>query len=156
MTTGATIGLEIDGLLETVRASARMERTIEREGIRAMRQDAREVVREARSILERRPGGGTYKRMPADVGVIGERVVLRRGGTMIGAEFGASRAWVFGRVLSQGELSRRQYPPSKRSGYVVGPIYNESRKVVERTAEMEEELMRSVVTKSLRAEGVPR
>jgi len=153
---GAEIGFEIDGLLETVRASARMERTIESEGTAAMRQEAREVLRDARRILDGRPGGGTYKRMPADIGVIAERVVLRRGGTMIGAEFGASRAWVFGQVMRQSELSRRQYPPSKRSGYVVGPIYSESRKVVERTVAMEDELMDRVVRKSLRAEGVPR
>ena len=82
------IGVQIDGLLETAAAAARMARTIDSEAERALTDDAKTVVKEARAALMRREGGGTYRRDPQDIGSVGSRVAIRRGGTAVGAASG--------------------------------------------------------------------
>lgn len=150
------IGVQIDGLLETAAAAARMARTIDSEAERALTDDAKTVVKEARAAMMRREGGGTYRRDTGDIGSVGSRVAIRRGGTAVGAEFGAVTAWVFGRTTSQSALRRRQYAPYRKAGWLVGPLYSKSRKVVDRQVELTEDLMTTVVDRSLRREGVPR
>jgi hypothetical protein len=152
----ADVGLELDGLLEAVAASAAMRKTVDRVGADALSDDARYVVDQARRLMRGRPGGGTYRRDYQDIGTIQDRVVIRRGGTALGAEFGAVNAWVFGRETTQAALSRRQFPPRRRDGYLVGPYYRPSRKIVRRTAEVDEDLFDGAVRRPMRRAGVPR
>lgn len=150
------VGLELDGLLEAVRASKTMAATVDRVGADALSDDARFVVDQARRLMRGRPGGGSYRRDYEDIGTIRDRVVIRRGGTALGAEFGAVNAWVFGRETTQAALSRRQFAPRSRDGYLVGPYYRPSRKVVRRTAQVDEDLFDGAVRRPMRRAGVPR
>jgi len=66
------------------------------------------------SNMQGRSGGGTYPRRAGMITTRAQGIVLNAGSTYpwaFGAEFGAERAWVFGRVTSQSKLAKRQFAP---------------------------------------------
>lgn len=76
-------------------------------GVRAARQ-------RAVGNMKARHGGGTYPRRAGMIEAMVDSIKLNRGSQYpwaFGSEFGAQRAWVFGRVTSQEKLSRRQFAP---------------------------------------------
>jgi len=118
---------------------------------KAMVKPVQEMQREAKGRVSVRPGGGTYKRMPGAIraGAAPTKASVWIGypnpgsyPTALGAEYGAKRAWVFGRVTSQGKLSRRQYPVwrgnqwqvrgSSGAGWIVLPVIRQRFPAMER------------------------
>ena len=89
---------------------------------------AQRIKKQSRQKLSSRPGGGAYKRerQKIDSGRQkgGAVMIVRGGGTMIGAEFGMKVHYVFGRPVLQASMSRRVMPipvrTAKVDGYVVG------------------------------------
>jgi len=86
---------------------------------KAMVAPVQDMQREAKGRVSVRPGGGTYKRMPGAIraGAAPTKASVWIGypnpgryPTALGAEYGARRAWVYGRVTTQGKLRRRQFP----------------------------------------------
>jgi len=114
-----------DDLSAAVRALGRFDRDLQREAKDALRTGAKTIQAAAQAKVARRPGGGTY---PRRRGMVGRSVTQRGAGIKLrgkkypwawGAEWGAKRAWVFGRVTTQGKLSRRQFPVWRGNQFVI-------------------------------------
>ena len=72
------------------------------------------VVKDARSNMARRKGGGTYPRRSGMIVADKSGVRLNVGGAYPwakGAEFGANSGWVFGRRVPASSMKRRQFAP---------------------------------------------
>jgi hypothetical protein len=89
---------------------------------------AKRIKKQSRQKLGGRPGGGLYKREREAIDSGRQKggavMIVRGGGTMIGAEFGMKIQYVFGRPILQSSMSRRVMPipvrTAKVDGYVVG------------------------------------
>jgi hypothetical protein len=90
---------------------------------------AQDISRDAASLVMSRPGSsGRYKREPQAYDFTASRgghpaVKIARGGTAIGAEFGATYHHVFGRRVPQRSMKRRVFGARVKralSGKVVG------------------------------------
>lgn len=117
--------LEVEGLTESIKALTRVDRELGARARDLIRTEAVIIAADAKSRLGNRPGGGTYPRRAgmirrkanqkgAEIGLAVSRYPWARG-----AEFGAKRAWVFGRVTTQGKLRRRQFPVWRGNQFVV-------------------------------------
>lgn len=90
-----------------------------------LRDGAKTIQTAAQFRLRARPGGGAYPRRSGMIGrsagAKGAGVTLRGGRYpwAWGAEFGAKRAWVYGRVTSASRLRRRQFPIWRGNQFVV-------------------------------------
>ncbi len=117
--------MEVEGLTEALKALSRFDRETGQEARSVLREGAKLIQTKSQAKLGRRPGGGSY---PRRRGMIGRSVTLRGGGINLkgrrypwawGAEFGAKRAWVFGKVTVQSRLRRRQFPIWRGNQFVV-------------------------------------
>ena len=94
----------------------------------ALDQSAQRIKKQSRQKLGGRPGGGLYKRQREAIDSGRQKggavMIVRGGGTMIGAEFGMKIQYVFGKPVTQASMSRRVMPvpvrTAKVDGYVVG------------------------------------
>jgi hypothetical protein len=117
--------LQVDGLAESIKALAYIERDLGNAARGALRDAAKVVQFDAQRRISGRPGGGSYPRRRGMVGRSGTNkgaAVKLRGSKYPwawGAEYGAKRAWVFGRVTTQGQLRRRQFPVWRGNQFVV-------------------------------------
>lgn len=162
MATDAVI--EVDGLKESLTALRRFDDATKRAVPKALRDGAAVIRVEAQDRLGGRPGGGSYPRRRGMIrsgaqaarasAYVGYKAsALARYPWALGAEFGANRAWVFGRVTLQSELSRRQFPTRNPTGWIVAPA------VVDKVPEVEElivALLDAILTQALDRAGVPR
>ena len=150
----------VDGLDETAMAFRRMAKEAPDDLADIMEDIADDMVTRARGRIGGRPGGGTYKR-PSSRGIKRKRtgtdvdIVLQGDPTLLGAEFGTRRAWVFGRVMSASRLARRQYAKYNRRGYIVGDEFTPNR-IAKRDREVATTFERDNVAKQLNRAGVPR
>jgi len=160
--------LEVDGLDETAAAFGRIGREIERVLDRALGLEMRRTYRESQSRLNSREGAGNarYRRDQRDLELDTQRlvqaheIVLRPGGTMLGAEFGAYRTWIFGRVGNVKTLFRNRSRPQfglwSSEPKIVGPLFEPRAREVRRTErELDREIDRET-TRALNRAGVPR
>lgn len=113
-----------DGLKQTRTAMRKTPRDSARAIDNELEAIAKDVVKDSRRRLSSRKGGGSYQRHPNAISARQGDVEIRQAGTMIGAEFGAARAWVFGRVMQQRQLSKRQFGKPNDEGNIVGPDFN--------------------------------
>jgi hypothetical protein len=117
--------IQTEGLTESLRALKRVDDDLGNEARELLRAAAKVIQVDAQGRPGRRPGGGSYPRRRGMVGRSatsqGAAVTLRgaRYPWAWGAEFGAKRAWVFGRVLIQSRLRRRQFPVWRGNQFVV-------------------------------------
>ena len=152
--------LEVDGLDETVKAFRAMAKKAPDDLADIMVDVAADMVGRSRGRIAGRPGGGSYRR-PRGSGIKSKRrgqdvdIVLQGDPTLLGAEFGARRAWVFGRVLSATKLKRRQYAKYDRRGYIVGEEFTPNR-IARRDRIVAKRMERENITKQLNRAGVPR
>lgn len=159
----------VEGLSESIRALGKVSRDLANEARGLIRDEAKHLQREAQSRLQRRPGGGSY---PRRKGMI-RYGATNRGGTLsivagnrypwaFGAEFGARRAWVFGRVTSAAVLSRRQFAPwagnqfrvtsPSGPGWIVQPTIRDNLPRIKREISSG---LSDLLERELRAAGVP-
>lgn len=118
----------VEGLTQSIKAlsSASKEAGAEAKGL--IRTEAKHIQRKAQGKMARRSGGGSYPRRKGAI----RYGATQKGGTIsitagkgdrypwiFGAEFGAKRAWVYGRVTTQGRLKRRQFPVWRGNRFVV-------------------------------------
>lgn len=120
-----TFAVGADDLAAAIRALGRFDRDIQAEAKDALRAGAKTIQTAAQKKLMRKPGGGSY---PARKGMIGRSTTAKGAGIRLrgkryrwawGAEYGAKRAWVFGRVMTQGRLARRQFAVWRGNQFVV-------------------------------------
>ena len=124
--TTATVGTSVDGLTEAVKAMGKFSKAAGNEARSVMRVGAREIATLSKRRVGRRPGGGSYPRRSGMIGysATGKGAAVKLKGAnprypmAWGAEYGAKRAWVFGRVTTQGKLRRRQYPVWRGNQFV--------------------------------------
>lgn len=117
--------LEVDGLTEAIKALSRFDKETGKEARDLLREGAKTIQKASQRKLSGRPGGGSY---PRRKGMIGRSASQKGGGITLrqkkypwayAAEFGAKRAWVFGRVTTQAKLRRRQFPVWRGNRFVV-------------------------------------
>lgn len=165
----ASTSFEVDGLSEAVKAMSRFDKETGKAARDEMRAAAVKVQKAAQAKSKGRPGGGSY---PRRLGMIGRSVTTKGAGINLrgkkypwawGAEFGARRAWVFGRVTTQGKLRRRQFPVWRGSQFVTrgrsGPgwiIQPTIRKMLPQITEEIADGMSKVLSDALTKAGVPR
>ena len=96
-----------------VQALGDIDRQVQLEVRRLVKTGMKAVRVMAVANMRRRAGGGTYPRRAGMIEAMSDGVRLNTGAYpwAAGAEFGAHKAWVFGRVTSQDALSRRQFAP---------------------------------------------
>ena len=120
-----TFAVRADDLAAAIRALGRFDRDLQAEAKDALRDGAKTIQTAAQKKIPGRPGGGSYPRRKGMVGrsrtAKGAGITLRgkKYGYAWGAEYGAKRAWVYGRVTTQGKLSRRQFPVWRGNQFVV-------------------------------------
>lgn len=116
---------KVDGLTEALRALNRVNKEAGTMARELVREGAKTIQTEAQRRARGRAGGGTY---PRRMGMIGRSASTKGGAIKLagskypwawGAEYGARRAWVFGRVTTQGRLRRRQFPVWRGNQFVV-------------------------------------
>ena len=152
--------LEVDGLDETARAFREMAKKAPDDLADIMVDIAADMVGRSRGRIGGRPGGGSYKR-PGGGGIKAKRtgqdvdIVLKGAPTLLGAEFGTRRAWVFGRVMSATKLKRRVFAKYDRRGYIVGEEFTPNR-IARRDRIVAKRMERENITKQLNRAGVPR
>jgi hypothetical protein len=159
--------IKVEGLTEAIRALNRANRDLGAEARGVLREAAITVQTAARARMG--AGGGNY---PHRAGMIGRSASSKGAGVSLkvgrypwayGAEFGAKRAWVFGRVMSAGKLRRRQFPVWRGNQFVVrgssGPgwliqpaIRDNLPKITQRVADGLDEIF----DKAMSSAGVPR
>lgn len=160
--------LEVEGLDETRVAFGRIGREIERVVDRALGLEMRRTYRESQTRLRSREGAGRarYRRDERDLEletrqlVQAHEIVLRPGGTMLGAEFGAYRTWIFGRVGNVKTIFRNKSRPQfglwSSEPKVVGPLFKPRAPEVRRTERKLDDAIDAEVTEKLNRAGVPR
>lgn len=152
--------LEVDGLEETRKAFRAMAKRAPDDLADIMVDVAGDMVGRSRGRIGGRPGGGSYRR-PRGSGIKAKRrgrdvdIVLQGDPTLLGAEFGARRAWVFGRVLSASKLKRRQYAKYNQRGYIVGEEFTPNR-IARRDRIVVKRFERKNIIRQLNRAGVPR
>lgn len=129
----------------------------------SFRKSTPEVVKDARSNLASRNGGGTYPRRRGMITEDRDGVRLNVGGTYPwakGAEFGANSVWVFGRRLPASSARRRQFAPwsgaaftiKGRTGHLIGDAIREN---VDDMADEAVEAVADEYVANLKKAGVP-
>lgn len=117
--------LHVDGLTEALRGLNTVDREAGRTARALLADGAKTIQHAAQAKLGRRPGGGTY---PRRTGMVGRSASAKGAGVTLrggrypwawGAEYGARRAWVWGRVTVQSKLRRRQFPIWRGNQFVV-------------------------------------
>lgn len=117
--------LHVDGLTEALRGLAKVDREAGSAARDLLKESAATIQKAAQARLAGRPGGGTY---PRRTGMVGRSASNKGGGISLkgsrypwawGAEFGARRAWVYGKVNVQSNLRRRQFPIWRGNQFVV-------------------------------------
>ena len=154
--------IDAEGLAETRKAFRAMAREAPDDLADIMEDLAADMVGRSRSRVGSRPGGGTYKR-PRSGSIQAKRsgknvdIVLNPSGspTLLGAEFGTRRAWVFGRVMSASKLKRKQYAGYDQRGHIVGEEFTPTR-ISKRDRDVAKRMERDNVAKQLNRAGVPR
>lgn len=118
-------GVHVDGLSQALRGLTKVDKeagTAARDLVRAA---AKDIQTRAQAKMGRRPGGGSY---PRRAGMIGRSASNKGGGISLkggrypwawGAEFGARRAWIYGRGNIQTNLKRRQFPIWRGNQFVI-------------------------------------
>lgn len=159
--------LEVEGLSEALKAINRFDREKGAAARDVLREGAKIVQADARSRMG--AGGGRY---PSRVGMIGRSASSRGAAIKLagkrypwawGAEFGARRAWVFGRVTTQNRLRKRTFPVWRGNQFVVrgrgGPgwlIQPAIRANLERVSTLVADGLDEVLDDAMRSAGVPR
>lgn len=117
--------VHVEGLTESIKALGKVDKELADEARNLIREGVKVVQADAKRRYSRRPGGGGYPHTPGAVrrksNMKGAEISLEvdRYPWSAGAEFGARRAWVFGRVMSAGALRRRQFPVWRGNAFVV-------------------------------------
>ena len=99
---------------KAVQALGDVDRLVQLEVRKLVKAGMKAVRGVAVANMSGRAGGGTYPRRSGMISAMADGVRLNAGSAYpwaFGAEFGAHKAWVFGRVSSQDALSRRQFAP---------------------------------------------
>lgn len=158
-----------DDLSAAIRAIGKFDKELQTEAKQALRDGAQTIQKSAQRKALRKPGGGTY---PARRGMVGRSATGTGAGIKLkgkrypwawGAEYGAKRAWVFGRVTTQAKLSRRQFAVWRGNQFVVrgrsGPgwlIQPAIRENVDAVTEQIASDLVGVMDRALTAAGVPK
>lgn len=156
--------IEVDGLKESLTALRRFDTDTKKAVPKALRDGAGVIRVDAQNRLGGRPGGGTYPRRrgairsgaqaaQASAWVGYKSSALARYPWALGAEFGANRAWVYGRTTLQRLLRRRQFPTRNATGWIVAPA------VVDKVDDVERlivDLLDAVLSAAFDRAGVPR
>lgn len=124
----SSLGVEVEGLTESIKALTKVSKEAGAEAKGLIRDGAKHIQSKAQGKMARRSGGGSY---PRRKGAIRYSATQRGGAISItsgkgsrypwifGAEFGAKRAWVYGRVMSASRLgNRRQFPVWRGNQFV--------------------------------------
>lgn len=159
--------LEVEGLSEALRGINRFNKELGAASRDVIREGAKVIQFDARRRLG--AGGGRY---PKRAGMIGRSASSRGAGIKLagrkypwswGAEFGARRAWVYGRVTTQNAMRRRTFPVWRGNQFVVrgrgGPgwiIQPAIRANIERVTEQIATGLDRVLNEAMRQAGVPR
>lgn len=159
--------MRVDGLSEALRGIAVFDRELGAA--------ARDVIREGTKTIQfaaQRKIGSGGGRYPKRSGMIGRSTTNRGGGIKLAgakypwawaAEFGARRAWVFGRVTTQGRLRRRTFPVWRGNQFVTrgsaGPgwmIQPAIRQNLDRVTREIADGLDEILDRALSQAGVPR
>lgn len=117
--------LHVDGLTEALRGLNRVDRDAGKAARLLLADGAKTIKAAAQAKVGRRPGGGSY---PRRSGMVGRSATAKGAGVTLrgarypwawGAEFGARRAWIYGRVTLASKLRRRQFPIWRGNQFVV-------------------------------------
>jgi hypothetical protein len=167
----ASAELRVEGLSEAMRALSKVSKETGAEAKGLIRDAAKSIQAGAQKRMRTRPGGGAYPRRKGMIrysatnkgGAVG---ITSRGSRYPwggGAEFGAKRAWVFGRVTTQGQLSRRQFPVWRGNQFVVrgrsGPGWLIQPEIRAQLPTIEQDLaagLSELIDRELRKAGVKR
>lgn len=163
--------LVVEGLTESIKALKKASDETGAEARLLIRDAAQSVQQGAQKRAKSRPGGGSY---PRRKGMI-KRSATNRGAAVAvtgrgsrypwgpAAEYGAKRAWVYGRVTTQGSLRRRQFPVWRGNQFVIrgrsGPGWLVQPEIRKQLPRIEQELgqgLRELLDRELRRAGVER
>lgn len=156
---GRTSGIDTSGKASDVGKALLDDRGHKRAIAEALVDSSKRITKQSRQKLGGRPGGGLYKREPSGIESArmrgGAGILVKGGGTMLGAEFGMSVHYVFGRPVKQASMKRRVMPTpirtaKKTEGYVVGQTIKDTMK------ETQEDVRDAVLTelaKDLKSAG---
>lgn len=155
------VSIDAKGLDGSIRALDRWSDRADRTAGDELDRQAAKSARRARQGLRGRPGGGTYKRRPSDIGDVSVRrgggIEIAGGFTTIGAEFGAHISTVFGRRLRRSQIARPHFAAWTRGdeygGRVVGAELRQRRNEI--TRETADAVARDL-TSALNRQRVPR
>lgn len=134
---GRTSGIDTSGKASDVGAALLDSSGHKRAIAEALEDSSKRIEKQSRERLGSRPGGGLYKRERQDIDAVkmrgGAGILVKGGGTMLGAEFGMSVHYVYGRPVKQASMKRRVMPVPIRSakkteGYVVGQTIKDTMK----------------------------
>lgn len=154
--------IRVEGLRESVTALRRFDTEGKRAVPAALRSGAT-VMRNAARQAPGAPGSGSRAQSRAITSGaraaraeawVGYTAASRRNYPWaVGNELGANRAWLWGRVSLQRNLSRRQFPSRSTLGHVIGPTVP---RMVPTVEELIVEALADVLRQALDRAGVPR
>jgi len=150
------IRYELADLKASMKAIRESGKDIAPETKRTLKVGMNLIAHTARGSMRNRSGGGGYPRAVAGgVKVRTTTLTLDKSGheAAFGAEFGARRAWIFGRVTTQKSIGFRQFAPfggsgfslrGRVAGYHIGPAIKKFEPII--TKDLNETVNRMIVS----------
>lgn len=166
MAKSESLGLEVEGVSESIRALRRWDAAAAKDAVGVFRKESKRVQAVARGAPR------VHASQPSARGWIGRQASARSAGVKLNAarqsrawatEWGMRKAWVFGRLMAQTEMSRRTFSEHHGTefdvdsatgpGYVIQPaIRRELPRIEENLADELLELWNVIADRA----GVPR